>query len=218
MDAQPADHVDGHRPGQLQALAPETFEGMESLSRLSLSLRHPPGYDPPHRNEQFATGAFAPAALPLRPGDKNSPGQPGTPADQEHARRNGRPHPAGRGPRPRNRPGRAAADKEPAEHQAHRAGTALSPPSSRRSTRASSSPCPTWKPWSCWGCASRQPEPGQLRGGMPRPEVDAPGRAGRERRGDIRREAEGRAHGAHRRGRTSGCLLRIGDNRIIEIP
>ena len=43
----------------LQALAPETFEGMESLSRLSLSLRHPPGYDPPHRNEQFATGAFA---------------------------------------------------------------------------------------------------------------------------------------------------------------
>ena len=43
----------------LQALAPETFEGMSALYRLSLSLRHPSGYNPPHRNEQFAAGAFA---------------------------------------------------------------------------------------------------------------------------------------------------------------
>ncbi len=45
--------------GSLQDLGPENFRGMNSLGSLTLSLHHPRDYAPPHRNEQFTDGTFA---------------------------------------------------------------------------------------------------------------------------------------------------------------
>jgi hypothetical protein len=63
--------------GSLQDLGPENFRGMKSLGSLTLSLKHPRDRAAPHRNEQFTDGTFAGlgslADLTVRFGN-NSPG------------------------------------------------------------------------------------------------------------------------------------------------